>query len=224
MHRSHLAAAGTLAAAVLLPAPVRAQEPAAARHPVPVLSSVSGEWLQVGGGALNRDASPSFALSFAHDRPNGLRFTLGYLRAARARTAAEGLTAGLSLPVRTGRLTVRPGLSMLVGAAEAAVDRGGYNWADSASQTQSGYQARPLDANGTTLGAGLDLGAEVRLVAGVSVAASVRQWLFSGSVLRGDRAATLAGFGLSLHPNEMLSALRGRRLEAGHAAGSGEGL
>ena len=224
MQRSSVAVVGILAAAVLLPALVGAQEPTAVHHPVPILSSVTGEWLHVGGEALNRDASQSFALGFAHDRPNGLRFELGFVRAAKALTNAEGLTAGLSLPVRAGRLTVRPGLSMLVGAAEAAVDRGGYNWADSTTQTQTGYQSRPLDANGTTVGAGLSVGAEVRLLDGISLAASVRQWLFSGSVLSGNRAATLVGFGLSIHPNEVLGTLRGRPVDVEQPASSGEGM
>jgi hypothetical protein len=215
-----------LTASILLPPAARAQDWASAHHPIPIFTAITGEWMHVGGQALNRDAPQSFSLILAHDRPSGLRFELGYLRAARALTNAEGVTAGLSLPVRAGRLTVRPGLSMLVGVGEAGVDRGGYNWlgADGATQNQTGYQGRPLDASGTTVGAGLSLGAEVRLGVGVSLAASVRQWLFSGTVLRSDRASTLVGFGLSLDPNGVLSALRGHRVEAEQPATSGEGL
>jgi hypothetical protein len=224
MQRSRLAAVGLLTASVLLPSAVQAQEGPAAHHTAPIFAAITGEWLKVGGEALNRDASQSFALVIAHDRPSGLRFELGYLRAARALTNAEGLTAGLSLPVRAGRLTIRPGLSMLVGAAEAGVDRGGYNWADSATQTQSGYQGRPLDANGTTVGAGLSASVEVRLLAGISLAASVRQWLFSGTVVRSDRATTLVGFGLSVHPNDVVRALRGRPTDVEQPASSAEGM
>jgi hypothetical protein len=224
MQRSRLAAVGLLTVSVLLPSAAQAQERPAAHHTVPIFAAITGEWMQVGGEALNRKASQSFALVIAHDRPSGLRFELGYLRAARAVTNAEGLTAGLSLPVRAGRLTFRPGLSMLVGAAEAGVDRGGYNWADSANQTQTGYQGRPLDASGTTVGAGLSVGAEVRLGAGVSLATSVRQWLFSGTVLRSDRASTLVGLGLSIDPNGVFTALRGRKVDAEQRATSGEDL
>ena len=224
MQRSSLAAAGILAVSVLLPALVGAQEPAIVHHSVPILGSVTGEWLHVGGEALNRDASQSYALVFAHERPSGLRLELGYLRAARALTDAEGVTAGLSMPVRAGRLTVRPGFSMLLGAAEAGVDRGGYNWADSTGQIQTGYQGRPLDANGTALGAGFSLGAEVRLLAGISLAASVRQWLFAGSVLRGDRATTLLGFGLAVHPTDVLRTLRGHPVIVAAPTSSPEGM
>jgi hypothetical protein len=224
MQRSRVATAGILAVSILLPALVRAQEPATGHHAVPILGSITGEWLHVGGEALNRDASQSFALVFAHDRPSGLRFELGYLRAARASTDAEGVTAGLSYPVRAGRLTVRPGFSMLLGAAEAGVDRGGYNWVDSTGQAQTGYQGRPLDANGTALGAGFSVGAEIRLLAGVSLAASARQWLFAGSVLRGNRATTLLGFGLSVHPNDVLRTLRGRPVIVEAPASSPEGM
>jgi hypothetical protein len=224
MQRSCRVAVRILTAAVLLPSAAGAQDRAILYHPIPILTAITGEWLHVGGEALNRDASQSFALILSHDRPNGLRLELGYLRAARAVTNAEGLTAGLSLPVKAGRLTVRPGLSMLVGAAEAAVDRGGYNWADSATQSQTGYQNRPLDANGTTVGAGLSLGAEVRLGAGVSLAASARQWLFSGTVLRTDRAPTLLGLGLSVHPNDILTSLRGRRVAVQQSPAAREGM
>lgn len=224
MQRSRPAAVGLFTVLALLPALVRAQELATVHRPVPILGSITGEWLHVGGETLDRNASQSFALVFAHDRPSGLRFELGYLRAARALTNAEGVTAGLSVPVKAGRLTVRPGFSMLLGAAEAGVDRGGYNWVDSTGQTQTGYQGRPLDANGMALGAGFGLGAEVRLLAGVSLAASVRQWLFSGSVLSGDRATTLAGFGLSVHPNEVFRTLRGRPVIVEAPTSSPEGM
>ncbi|MEA2724863.1 MAG: hypothetical protein QOH59_2634 [Gemmatimonadales bacterium] len=224
MQRSRPAALGLLTVLALLPALVRAQEPALVHHSVPILGSITGEWLHAGGEALNRDASQSFALIFAHDRPSGLRFELGYLRAARAVTNAEGVTAGLSLPLQAGRLTVRPGFSMLLGAAEAGVDRGGYNWADSTGQIHTGYQGRPLDANGTALGAGFSLGAEVRLLAGISLAGSVRQWLFAGSVLRGDRATTLLGFGLAVHPTDVIRTLRRRPVIVAAPTSSPEGM
>ena len=211
MRRTRLAAAGLLTPLVLLSRPAQAQSPGSDHHPTPILSAVSGEWLHVGGEALHRDATQSLSLTLAHDRPSGLRVELGYLRAARERTNAEGATAAVSLPLRSGRVTVRPGLAMLVGAAEASVDRAGYNWRDADGTIQTGHQGRPLDSNGTTVGGGLSLGAEVRVGAGVSLAASVRQWVFSGQVLRADRASTLMGLGLSVHPSEIYSALRGAR-------------
>jgi hypothetical protein len=115
---------------------------------------------------------------------------------------------------------------MLVGSAEASIDRGGYSWRgiDSVYQNQTGHQGRPLDANGTTVGGGLSLSAEYPLVGGLSLSASVRQWLFSGSILRAGRSPTLAGFGLSIHPNETLTALRGRGADQDQGATAGEGL
>jgi hypothetical protein len=222
--RALLTASGIVA--ILCPLSLWAQEPATAHRSIPVVAAVTGEWVHVGGEGLHRDASQSMTLILAHDRPNGLRLELGYLRVARSASNAEGLTAGVGFPVRTGRLTLRPGLSMLVGAAEAGVDQGGYNWqgTDGAFQGQTGNQGRPLDANGTTVGGGLSLSGEYPLLAGISLSASVRQWLFSGSIISSNRAPTLAGLGLSVNPNEMLTALRGRRTSQNPAATSGEGL
>jgi hypothetical protein len=107
---------------------------------------------------------------------------LGYLRSAHERTTAEGVMAGAGLSLRQGRLTARPGVAMLVGAAEAGGVSG------------SG------DVRKTTAGGALNLCAEVRVLPIASLTASVRQWFFTSSVLRPDRNPTLVGLGVSLHP------------------------
>jgi len=49
-------------------------------------------------------------------------------------------------------------------------------------------------------------------------------WLFSGTVLRSDRATTLVEFGLSVHPSDVVRALRGRPTDVEQPASSAEGM
>jgi hypothetical protein len=154
---------------------------------------------------------PSYGWSIAHDRPNGLRLELGYLRAARPTTTAKGVTGGVGLRFDHGRLSVRPGIAALVGIAETNGDGDGYDWRGVDDADQEGHQARLVYARGTTVGGGVGVGAELRLGAGVSLTGSVRQWVFSGSELSANRDRTLAGFGLSLNPGGLFHALRGEK-------------
>jgi hypothetical protein len=193
---------------------------AQAQHPVRPAApdwetlTVSAEWLQANSGPLHRDALPSYGWSIAHDRPNGLRLELGYLRAARPTTTAKGVTAGAGLRFDHGRFSVRPGIAALVGVAETNADRDGYDWRGVGDPDQEGHQARFVYARGTTVGGGIGVGAEFRLGAGVSLTGSLRQWVFSGSVLSGNRGRTLTGIGLSLNPSGLFRALCGQSTSA----------
>jgi hypothetical protein len=193
---------------------------AQAQHPVRPASpawqtlTVSAEWLHANSSPLHRDALPSYGWSIAHDRPNGLRLELGYLRAARPTTTAKGVTGGVGLRFDHGRLSVRPGIAALVGTAEMNGDRDGYDWRGVDDANQEGHQARFVYARGTTVGGGVGVGAELRLGAGVSLTGSVRQWVFSGSQLSGNRGRTLAGIGLSLNRGGLFHALRGEPTSA----------
>ena len=190
----------------------RAQQPVQPAPRVWETLSLSAEWLHANRGDLHRDALPSYGWSIAHDRPNGMRFELGYLRAARPTTTAKGVTGGFGLRFDRGRFSVRPGVAALVGVAETNADLGGYDWRgiEAPNDGQDGHQGRAVYSRGTTIGGGLSLGAEYHLGAGVSLTGSVRQWLFSGPVLSSHPDRTLAGFGLSLRPGGLVQALRGQ--------------
>ena len=201
MHRNSLRFFCSLS--LLLPATAQLQAQGANGSLGPI-SSVSSEWLQLNDRSMNRDGSPSTATTVGHD-VGRVRFELGYLRAARDESTAKGFTAGMSRPLSYHRLTVRPGVAMLVGTAQTVRDAGGYYY--SAPSGQSVYQPRMLYSRGNTIGGIATLGAEFRVGAGVSATASIRQASFSGLVLAGDRARTLSGFGLSLRPGTLLEAL-----------------
>src|SRR4051812_27109540 len=126
----------------------QAQHPVRPAAPVWQTLTVSAEWLHANSGPLHRDALPSYSWSIAHDRPNGLRLELGYLRAARPTTTAKGLTAGVGLRFDDGRLSVRPGVAALVGVAENNADRDGYDWQGVGDADQEGHQARLVYARG----------------------------------------------------------------------------
>jgi hypothetical protein len=188
------------------------QRPLTASTP-PATLAVSAEWLHATSGSLHRDALPSYAWGIAVDRPSGLRLEAGYLRAARPATTAKGVTGGAGFNLRFGPLTMRPTVAALLGVAERSADRDGYDWRGLDGTPESGaegHEGRPGYERGTTVGAGLGLAADFRLINGVSLTGSVRQWTFAGPVLRGDRDRTLAGLGLSFHPITLVNALRGR--------------
>ena len=175
--------------------------------------TLSAEWLHANSGALRRAALPSYAWGIALDRPGGVRLEAGYLRAVRPTTTAKGMTGGVGLTLADGRVTLRPGVAGLVGVAENNGDRDGYDWTgvdDTPLGGEEGHQDRPVYERGTIVGGGISLAADVRLLAGLSLTGSVRQWVFSGGVLRGDRGRTLAGLGISLRPAVLVQALQGR--------------
>jgi len=203
MRRSAIRLSVSLAVLLSLAAPARAQK--AASGSFGPISAVSADWLHLNGGRMDRDGSQSTAWSLAHDFDNSLRFELGYLRVARNESSAKGATAGVSIPISYNRLTVRPGVMLLAGTAQATRDSGGYYFTTPTGQT--GYQPSMRYSRGTTIGAIASISAEIRLTAGVSATASIRQAGFSGDVLSDDRFRTLAGFGLTVRPGSLLQAL-----------------
>ncbi|GJG87017.1 hypothetical protein tb265_21980 [Gemmatimonadetes bacterium T265] len=164
---------------------------------------LTGEWLQASAGPIGRHALPSLAATLARSRDRGrlagTELELGWLRAARPTTTAEGVSAGIARPLSVGRVTMRPGFAVLVGRAISTVDSGGYDWRGIAPPYlgQTGYQDRPRLTSGATVGAGLQLGADVALWRGVHATGSMRRWTFTGDVIRANRSPFLAGFGLA---------------------------
>ena len=207
MRRSALCFTLAVPALLALAAPARAQK--AASGSFGPISAVSADWLHLNGGEMYRNGSPSTAWGVAHDFRSNLRFELGYLRVARNESSAKGATAGVSIPISYHRLTVRPGVMLLAGTAQATRDSGGYYFTTPTGQT--GYQPSMRYSRGTTIGAIASLSAEIRLTAGVSATASIRQAGFSGDVLYDARFRTLAGFGLTVRPGSLLQALHLRR-------------
>jgi hypothetical protein len=181
--------------------------------------ALTAEWLQLGGGGLNRDALPSYEWSLSREIGHqGLRIEVGYLRAARPTTTAKGVSAGIALSKTRGRFTLRPSIAALAGVAETVADSDGYHWRAEGGVSEggypdgeTGYQGRARYTRGTTIGGGLSLAAEARLIAGLSVVGSTRYWVFSGNVLRSDRTRLLAGFGLAVRPADFVAAFRRKR-------------
>jgi len=198
--------AALVASVLLMAAPAHAQSQRAAMAPsFGPLAAVSAEWLQIGAGSLDRDATPSLAIAVAHDRPNGLRLEAGYLRAARRLSTVNGATGSVSMPLTYGRLTVRPGIGALVGRAVTTVDEGGYAWqSGTPDSTETGYQSHRSYLRETTVGGAVNLGAEFQVIRALAITASVRQWVFTGDAIRQNRTPMLAGLGLSFHPGAVV--------------------
>lgn len=213
----HAAAGCTLLA--LGVAPAHAQRSGATPHTAANRWTIAAEYLQVGAGPIHRRAEPSMSVTVGHafgagDPTRAAQVTLGWLRASRVTTQAQGVTAGLSvgLPLGAGTawsvapgptLVVRPGFAVLAGWAEAQTQEPLYDWrglpaTSFAGQTGSEMKWQPV--RGRTTGAGLSLAADLRLTRTLSLASSVQRWSFTGPVIRPNRLATLAGVGLAVHP------------------------
>lgn len=187
-------------------------------------SEVWAEWLQANAGSIHRGALPSLALTVARTAHggvlNGFAVEGGWLRAARPTTTAEGVTLGLARAITAGPVTLRPGVAVLAGRAVSTADSGGYDWRGIAPPYlgQTGYQDRPRLTRGGTVGAGLQLGADVALGRGVHLTGSVRRWQFSGDVVRPNGSPLLAGVGLGFAHAEKRRADLTRRSVAASAA------
>lgn len=211
--RGVLDATALVVSVLMLATPIQAQNQGATAAPsLGLLTAVSAEWLQVGAGSLHRDAAPSLAVAVAHDRPNGLRLEVGYLRAARRLSTAKGVTGSVSMPLTGGRFTVRPGVGAFIGRAVSTIDDGGYAWQSGTPDSTTGYQKHQRYMHATTVGAAANLGAEVQVIPALAITASVRQWIFTGHAMSPDRTSTLAGLGLSFHPGALIQP-RGSRTE-----------
>ncbi len=198
------ALAAALTATFVAGSPLHAQTPdSAVASPRAHGARFAGEWLQANGGPIDRHALPSLAATVSRrlDRGvfSGAELEVGWLRAARPTTTAQGVTAGLARALRAGPLTLRPAIAALAGQALSTVDSGGYDWRgiNAPYLGQTGYQDRPRLTRGATVGAGLQLGADVALYRGLHLTGSVRQWTYTGRVIAANRSPLLAGFGLA---------------------------
>lgn len=179
--------------------------------------TVDAQYLHVGAAPIRRHAGASMGLTIARalgsrDPARALQLEGGWLRASRVQTQVQGVTLGLSagLPVGSS-LTVRPGAAMLAGWAEAQDVTSAYDWRgmpNTADVGQSGTEQFLRPVRGRAAGAGASLGADLRLASGVSIVGSVREWMFTGAVIRPNRHATLAGVGVAVRPRAVAAGAR----------------
>jgi hypothetical protein len=182
--------------------------------------TLDGQYLQLGGRALGRDATPSMSVTLGrevaeHVHGMSWRGEAGFMRAVAAPFTAQGGTLGLSASVavpHTGqhedggpraRLLLRPGVSMLAGWAESQDSSAMYEWrgvAGTPATGTSGTQYTWSTTRGGTVGVGISLGAELRVSRALALSASVQRWGFSGSVAGARRRTTLVGVGVSARP------------------------
>lgn len=183
--------------------------------------SLDGAYEHLGAGPIRRQAPASMSVSLGRDFGGGAggwaaarawRAEAGWMRSARQATTAEGVTLGLSIALPWGgegagadrsRFTLRPGVALMAGWAEAQDSAAFYDWEGQPGTPyadSTGTQTTLARTRGGTAGASLSLAAEWRITRGLGVTASLRQWAFGGAVIRPNRHATLAGVGVSLRP------------------------
>jgi hypothetical protein len=172
--------------------------------------SFDAQYLQLAPTATSRDATPSLGLTLGRALGRGSvewRAEAGWSRAVRRGTSAQGATLGLSAGIplggRLGRLVLRPGVSALAGWAESQDSVALYAWRGEAGTPLAGTTGSQLawsTVRGRTLAIGASLGAELRLTRSIGVAASVRQWHFGGDAASPNRDVTLAGIGMVVRP------------------------
>lgn len=220
----------TLGAASFGIAPLHAQRAATSPSSTTARDrwSVGFDYLHLGAAPIGRRAEPSMDVTLGRalgpgDPTRATRVEAGWLRASRVTTQAQGVTLGMSFGVPLGRraaeerpahgpaLTLRPGAAVLAGWAEAQDSTAFYAWRGLpntayAGQTGTAVAWRPV--RGRTTGAGLSLGADLRLTRAVAITGSVRQWAFTGPVIRPNRHATLAGLGVAVRPRTLAADVR----------------
>jgi hypothetical protein len=214
--------------------PLHAQR-ADSAPPAPRWTAVA-TYLHLGARPIHRRAEPSMAVGVARtlgagDPARAVQVEAGWLRASRVTTQAQGVTAGLSvgLPLGSGAawdatagptLILRPGVAVLAGWAEAQSGEPSYSWrglAGTPFEGQTGTESTLKPARGRTTGGGLSFAADLRLTRAIALTGSMQRWAFTGSVIRPNRQATLAGIGLAVHPGALA---RGARRGSHRAAGS----
>ncbi len=200
---------------------VHAQGPTFSRHGADSTAPAhtAGRWtagyqfLHVGAAPIRRDAARSmsvtlgFALGRTADAPHAPRLEAGWLRASRPLTQVQGVTLGgsVGLPA-TRELTLRPGVAVLTGWAEAQAGGTTYGWQGLPGTPyagQTGTQPVWYPVRGRTSGASLALHADLALTPALAVTGAVQQWAFTGPVIRPNRHATLAGVGVALRPRAL---------------------
>jgi len=196
---------------------LHAQSPVAApRDPW----TFDAQYLHWNAGDVRRHATPSFEATLGRAAGDAgvaganWRIEAGWLRAVRATTTAQGATLGLSAGIAvpgTGsrgadaspRLTVRPGIALLAGWAEAQDSTTIYDWRGlpgTAAAGTTGSEYTFSTTRGATMGVGMTLGAELRITRAIALSASARHWMFSGGVIAPNRQSTLIGLGAAMHP------------------------
>jgi len=181
--------------------------------------TVDAQYLQLNSGSLARHATPSLSAVLSKSigvgsSPISLRAEGGWLRAVRQATTAQGVTVGvaadLGLPNEASalsRLIIRPGIAVLAGWAEAQDSVALYPYVGGTGAP--GTQFSWFTTRGRTYGAGVSLGAELRLTSAIGVSASIRHWSFSGDAIAPNRNVMLGGVGIAVHPQALVRDARG---------------
>lgn len=209
-------AAAPLLAATLAVTPAASAQVAAGQPAGP--DTALGRWtasvsyLHLGAAPIRRDAARSMDVAVGYalrpgDPARAPRLEASWLRASRVSTQAQGVTVGASLPLWVNSaLSVRPGVAVLAGWAEAQTTTTTYRWQGAPGTPhagQSGTETVWRPVRGRTTGAGLSLAADVALSPAITLAGSVRRWAFTGPVIRPNRLATLVGVGLTVRPRPL---------------------
>jgi hypothetical protein len=182
--------------------------------------ALDAQYLHLGPDGTSRDATPSLAFTLARRievgpgaRAMDWRAEAGWLRGVRGGVTAQGITLGLSAGVRTpaSRLTLRPGLALLAGWAASQDSSSLYDWRGLPETPQdgtTGTQSALSTMRTRTLGAGVALGAELRVSRALALSASIRHWRFGGRAAAADRDMTLGGIGVLVNPGELARGAR----------------
>jgi hypothetical protein len=217
---AHRLARGLALAATVGAHTLGAQRPAEPMAPSDPWT-VDAQYLQLNSGSLARNASPSMGVVLSRRIGSSLgsgsiawRAEAGWLRAVRQATTAQGATLGLSVDLglsnqtaASSRFVVRPGIAVLAGWAEAQDSVALYPYLGGAGAP--GTQFSWFTTRGRTYGAGLSLGAELRLSSAIGVSASIRHWSFSGDAIAPNRNVMLGGVGIAVHPQALVREARG---------------
>lgn len=164
---------------------------------------VRADWLQAPAISIDRSTMPSAALSLER-RTDGIAIELGYLRAVRSLSTAQGGFALFSRPIKWGSATAFAGGGMFFGGSSASADTTGYTYI---TDGKTGYQPRFSYSTAASFGAGVQLSIVYPLGTTTEIRASASEWGFSGHPVSGDNARFLAGIGIAFHlPNALTGA------------------
>ena len=181
--------------------------------------TVDAQYLGLNSGTVARHATPSLGVVLTKRLVNSataVNAEAGWLRAVRQATTAQGATLGISADLHlpsesssSSRLVLRPGIAVLAGWAEAQDSVPLYSYLSSSAAGTAGTQYTWFTTRGRTYGAGVSLGAELRLSSAIGVSASIRHWTFSGDPIAANRSVMLGGVGIAIHPQALAREARG---------------